>query len=65
FFAAKGVHASWDFLADLAPNVPLLRRLKTEFGQFLGAPWQGTRHTKVDCSALIEKVRSKMNEFQL
>ncbi|KAJ7866703.1 hypothetical protein B0H13DRAFT_1636525 [Mycena leptocephala] len=65
FFAAKGVHASWDFLADLAPNVPLLRRLKTEFGQFLGAPWQGTHHTKVDCSALIEKVRSKMNEFQL
>ncbi|KAJ7493683.1 hypothetical protein FB451DRAFT_1020785, partial [Mycena latifolia] len=65
FFAAKGVHASWDFLADLVPNIPLLRRLKTQFGEFLGAPWQGTRHTKVDCSAQIQKVKSKMKEFEL
>ncbi|KAJ7817335.1 hypothetical protein B0H13DRAFT_1922959 [Mycena leptocephala] len=27
----KGVHASWDLLGDLAPNVPILRRLKTQF----------------------------------
>ncbi|KAJ7767331.1 hypothetical protein B0H16DRAFT_1412448 [Mycena metata] len=65
FFAAKGVHASWDFLADLAPNVPILRRLKTQFGEFLGAPWQGTNHTKVDCSTQIAKVHSKMREYQL
>ncbi|KAJ7698140.1 hypothetical protein B0H17DRAFT_927846, partial [Mycena rosella] len=65
FFAAKGVHASWDFLADLAPNIPLLRQLKTQFGEFLGAPWQGTRHTKVDCSEQVRKVKSKMAEFRL
>ncbi|KAF8159104.1 hypothetical protein K438DRAFT_1986032 [Mycena galopus ATCC 62051] len=65
YFAAKGVHASWDFLADLAPNIPILRKLKTQFGEFLGAPWQGTHHTKVDCSALIAKVKSKIAEFEL
>ncbi|KAJ7744500.1 hypothetical protein DFH07DRAFT_963722 [Mycena maculata] len=65
YFATKGLHASWDLLADLAPNIPLLRRLKTQFGEFLGAPWQGTRHTKVDCSAQIAKVKSKMKEFKL
>ncbi|KAK7026366.1 hypothetical protein R3P38DRAFT_3395839 [Favolaschia claudopus] len=65
FFAAKGVHASWDMLSDLAPNVPLLRRLKTQLGQFLGAPWQGTHHSKVDTSALVSKVKSKVQEHQL
>jgi hypothetical protein len=65
YFAAKGMHASWDFLADLAPNIPILRKLKTQFGKFLGAPWQGTHHAKVDCSALIGKVKSKMAEFEL
>ncbi|KAF8162317.1 hypothetical protein K438DRAFT_1618478, partial [Mycena galopus ATCC 62051] len=65
FFAAKGIHASWDFLADLAPNIPILRRLKTQFGEFLGAPWQGTHHTKTDCSKSIAKVKSKMAEFHL
>ncbi|KAF8205821.1 hypothetical protein K438DRAFT_1757140 [Mycena galopus ATCC 62051] len=65
YFAVKGVHASWDFLADLAPNIPILRKLKSQFGEFLGAPWQGTHHTKVDCSALIAKVKSKMEEFEL
>ncbi|KAJ6473464.1 hypothetical protein DFH09DRAFT_953689, partial [Mycena vulgaris] len=65
YFASRGVQASWDLLSDLAPNVPLLRRLKTQFGEFLGAPWQGTHHTKVDCSAQIAKVKSKMQEFKL
>ncbi|KAK6969487.1 hypothetical protein R3P38DRAFT_2670762 [Favolaschia claudopus] len=65
YFAAKGVHASWDMLADLSPNIPLLRRLKTQFGEFLGAPRQGTHHTKVDTSELIAKVKSKVQEHQL
>ncbi|KAJ7129943.1 hypothetical protein C8R46DRAFT_832115, partial [Mycena filopes] len=65
YFAAKGVHASWDQLADLAPNIPILRRLKTQFGEFLGAPWQGIHHTKTDCSDQIAKVQSKMKEFKL
>ncbi|KAF7333906.1 hypothetical protein MSAN_02403400 [Mycena sanguinolenta] len=65
YFAAKGVHASWDLLSDLAPNVPILRRLKTQFGEFLGAPWQGTRHSNVDCSEQIDKVKAKMREYQL
>ncbi|KAJ7457328.1 hypothetical protein FB451DRAFT_1047259 [Mycena latifolia] len=64
YFASKGFHASWEFLADLAPNVPL-RRLKTQFGEFLGAPWQGTNHTKVDCSAQIDKIKCKMRELKL
>ncbi|KAJ7796687.1 hypothetical protein B0H14DRAFT_2390415 [Mycena olivaceomarginata] len=62
YFASKGVHASWALLGDLAPNVPILRRLKTQFGQFLGAPWQGTHHTKVECSDQINKVKLKMRE---
>ncbi|KAJ6604366.1 hypothetical protein DFH09DRAFT_1442822 [Mycena vulgaris] len=57
YFASRGVQASWDLLSDLAPN--------TQFGEFLGAPWQGTHHTKVDCSAQIAKVKSKMQEFKL
>ncbi|KAJ7687309.1 hypothetical protein B0H14DRAFT_2653906 [Mycena olivaceomarginata] len=61
----KGVHASWVLLGDLAPNVPILRRLKTQFGQFLGAPWQGTHHTKVECSDQINKVKLKMREYRL
>src|ERR1700761_1516399 len=65
YFAARGVHASWDFLADLSPNIPILRKLKTQFGEFLGAPWQGTRHTKVDCSDQIAKDKSKMQEYAL
>ncbi|KAJ7916622.1 hypothetical protein B0H13DRAFT_1609193 [Mycena leptocephala] len=65
YFASKGVHASWNLLGDLAPNVPILRRLKTQFGQFLGAPWQGTHHTKVDCSDQINKVKLKMREYRL
>ncbi|KAJ6568612.1 hypothetical protein B0H19DRAFT_938682 [Mycena capillaripes] len=65
YFAAKGVHASWDLLADLAPNIPILRRLKTQFGEFLGAPWQGTHHTKADCSDQIAKVKVKMKELKL
>ncbi|KAK6985151.1 hypothetical protein R3P38DRAFT_3230809 [Favolaschia claudopus] len=65
YFAAKGVHASWDMLADLSPNIPLLRRLKTQFGEFLGAAWQGTHHTKVDTSDLVAKVKSKVQEHQL
>ncbi|KAJ7663218.1 hypothetical protein DFH06DRAFT_929198, partial [Mycena polygramma] len=65
YFASKGVHGSWDLLADLAPNVPILRRLKTQFGEFLGAPWQGTHHTKVDCSEQINKVKMKMREYRL
>ncbi|KAK6974994.1 hypothetical protein R3P38DRAFT_3335296 [Favolaschia claudopus] len=63
YFAAHGVHASWDFLADLSPNIPLLRRLKTQFGEFLGAPWQGIRHSKVDCFDQIKKVKVKMQEY--
>ncbi|KAJ7655886.1 hypothetical protein B0H17DRAFT_956275, partial [Mycena rosella] len=65
YFASKGVHASWDSLKDLAPNIPILRRLKTEFGEFLGAPWQGTHHTKVNCSNQIQRVKAKMAEFEL
>ncbi|KAJ7167409.1 hypothetical protein C8R43DRAFT_1121828 [Mycena crocata] len=65
YYASRGVHASWDLLADLAPNVPILRRLKTQFGQFLGAPWQGTHHTKADVSDQITKVKLKMAEFKL
>lgn len=52
-------------MSDLAPNVPILRRLKTQFGEFLGAPWQGTHHTKVDTSDQIKKVQLKMKQFQL
>ncbi|KAJ7642889.1 hypothetical protein B0H17DRAFT_959984 [Mycena rosella] len=65
YFASKGVHASWDSLKDLAPNIPILRRLKTEFGEFLGAPWQGTHHTKVNSSDQIQRVKAKMAEFEL
>ncbi|KAJ7864688.1 hypothetical protein B0H13DRAFT_1899019 [Mycena leptocephala] len=36
YFSSKGVHGSWDLLSDLAPNVPIFRRLKTQFGDFLG-----------------------------
>ncbi|KAJ7280831.1 hypothetical protein C8J57DRAFT_1174450 [Mycena rebaudengoi] len=65
FFASKGVHASWDLLADLSPNVPILRRLKTQFGEFLGAPWQGITHTKVDTSTEVKKIKGKMREYRL
>ncbi|KAJ7216920.1 hypothetical protein C8J57DRAFT_1040772, partial [Mycena rebaudengoi] len=65
YFASKGVHGSWDLLADLAPNIPIFRRLKTQFGEFLGAPWQGTHHLKVDTSDQEKKVKLKVKEFQL
>jgi hypothetical protein len=52
-------------LSDLAPNVPIFRRLKTQFGDFLGAPWQGIHHTKVNANDQVAKVQSKMSEFEL
>ncbi|KAJ7891051.1 hypothetical protein B0H13DRAFT_2530311 [Mycena leptocephala] len=65
YFTSKGVHGSWDLLSDLAPNVPIFRRLKTQFGDFLGAPWQGIHHTKVNTNDQVAKVQSKMSEFEL
>ncbi|KAJ7100306.1 hypothetical protein C8R43DRAFT_1141345 [Mycena crocata] len=65
YFAAKGVHGTWDSLADLAPNIPILRRLKTQFGAFLGAPWQGVTHTKVNTQDQVAKVKAKVGEYQL
>ncbi|KAJ7759811.1 hypothetical protein DFH07DRAFT_1023425 [Mycena maculata] len=65
YFASKGVHASWDLLADISPNVPILRHLKTQFGAFLGAPWQGIHHTKASTKDQVAKVKSKMKEFKL
>ncbi|RDB22299.1 hypothetical protein Hypma_010669 [Hypsizygus marmoreus] len=65
WYAAKGIHATWEQLANLAPNVPIYRTLKKQFTQFMGAPWQGTSHTDVSCSKLVLKVKEKAEEFQI
>ncbi|KAJ6585483.1 hypothetical protein B0H19DRAFT_924831 [Mycena capillaripes] len=65
YFTSKGVHGSWDLLSNLAPNMPIFRHLKMQFGDFLGAPWQGVHHTKVNTNDQVAKVQLKMSELHL
>lgn len=59
------MYASWEGLSDLAPNIPLYRCLKTQFTEFVGAPYQGTTHSAPDVSSLIYRVRDKAKELHL
>ena len=65
FHLSKGLHATWDQLADLGPTIPILRPLKTQFTRILGAPWQGTTHTDPDVTPLLHRVASKAKDLEL
>lgn len=65
YWASKGVHASWEQLSHLSPNIPIYRVLKTQLSQCLATPWQGVSHTKVNCSDQILKVLNKAREHKL
>ncbi|KAG1762231.1 hypothetical protein EDD22DRAFT_744616, partial [Suillus occidentalis] len=65
WFAAKGVHGTWDQLTDLALNIPIYRPLKCQFTQFMGSAWGGTTHKTPNNSASVMKVMSKSKEKNL
>lgn len=62
---AKGIHGTFDMLANLAPNIPLYRRLKRKLATVLGAPWGGTSHTVPDFTSDINQVMNKIRDVQL
>ena len=65
YFKGKGMHASWEGLSDLAPNIPLYRCLKKQFMEFVRPPHQGTSHSAPDVSSLIYRVCDKAQELNL
>ncbi|KAF7976464.1 hypothetical protein HWV62_6721 [Athelia sp. TMB] len=65
YLAAKGVHGTFDMLANLAPNIPLYRRLKRQLAGVLGTPWGGTSHTVPDFTKAINQVMNKIRDVQL
>ncbi|KAG0694634.1 hypothetical protein DFH29DRAFT_778355, partial [Suillus ampliporus] len=65
WFAAKGVHGTWDQLGDLAPNISIYCPLRRQFAKAMGNSWSGTTHTSPNSSKSIKKVMSKAMEQNL
>jgi hypothetical protein len=62
-FAAKGMHASWDHLADISAASDLLKDVKKKVASSLEASYTGTTHKTPDVSELIWTVERKEKEL--
>lgn len=65
YHKAKGANASWESLSNLAPCIPLYRRLKTQLAPSLGLRHSGTRHTPANTSSLVDRVTAKARELEI
>ena len=64
-FAAKGLHASWDRLANISASIDILDQVQWNIAISLEAPYSGTTHTTLNTSGVVWAVANKARELKL
>lgn len=64
-FAAKGMYASWERLANISASIDILNDIKKNVATSLDASYKGRTHKIPDASNLIWRVALKAQELKL
>ncbi|KAG9312618.1 hypothetical protein JVU11DRAFT_7024 [Chiua virens] len=65
FYTAKGIHASWDRLADISASIDLLQNVRKWVSQAFKTAYSGTTHMTPDVSSAIRRVALEISKLEL
>ncbi|KAJ7687389.1 hypothetical protein B0H17DRAFT_939480, partial [Mycena rosella] len=64
-FAAKGLYANWERLADISAAITVIDSVKKSIAMSLDASYSGTGHKTPDTSSLVWRIAGKARELGL
>ncbi|KAJ7698417.1 hypothetical protein B0H17DRAFT_927554, partial [Mycena rosella] len=64
-FAAKGLYANWERLADISAAIDVIDSVKKSIAMSLDASYSGTGHKTPDTSSLVWRIGGKARELGL
>ena len=64
-FAAKGIHAGWDWLANISASIDILDEVQQNVAMSLEASYSGTTHMTPNTSVIVWMVTNKACELKV